>query len=48
VSRNGSEKDKEMEHLRHKDAINSDAISALSDRLAEVVKEIEELKRISS
>ena len=39
------EKEKEIELLRHKDAMNSDAISALSDKLHYVVSEIENLKR---
>ena len=41
------EKEKEIELLRHRDAMNTDAISALSDKLAHVVKEIELLKQTS-
>lgn len=40
-----AEKDKEISVLRQRDAINSDAISALSDKLHYVVSEIENLKR---
>jgi integrase len=39
------EKEQEIQLLRQRDAMNSDAISALSDRLTQVVKEIEVLKR---
>ena len=39
------EKEKEIEILRRRDAMNTDAISALSDKLAYVVKEIEVLKQ---
>ena len=42
------EKDKEIELLRQKDAMNSDAISALTDKITDVVKEINALKKISS
>lgn len=38
------EKEKEIEVLKQRDAVNSDAISALSDKLEEVVKDIEVLK----
>ena len=39
-----AEKDKQISVLLHKDALNTDAISALSDRLAQVVNEVETLK----
>jgi integrase len=39
------EKEKQIERLRQKDAMNSDAISVLSDKLAQVVSEIEILKQ---
>lgn len=42
------EKEKEIDLLRHRDTVNADAISALSDKLAEVVKEIEILKEQQS
>jgi hypothetical protein len=38
------EKEKEIELLRRRDGMNTDAISALADKLAEVVKEIDILK----
>jgi integrase len=40
-----SEKDQEIQILRQRDAINTDAISTLSDRLELVLKEIEVLKQ---
>ena len=40
------EKDKEIDLLRHKDAMNTDAISALSDQLFYVMKEVELLKQV--
>lgn len=40
-----SEKDQEIQILRQRDAINTDAISTLSDRLELVLKEIEVIKR---
>ncbi|MGH9974702.1 MAG: tyrosine-type recombinase/integrase [Nitrososphaeraceae archaeon] len=42
-----SEKENEIKLLRQKDAINTDAISALSDQLSHVMKEIELLKENS-
>ena len=39
-----AEKDKQISVLLRKDALNTDAISALSDRLAQVVNEVETLK----
>jgi integrase len=39
------EKDREIDLLRQRDALNTDAISTLSDKLAQVVKEIEVLKQ---
>jgi integrase len=40
-----TEKEQEIQTLRQKDAINTDAISALSDQLSYVMKEIELLKQ---
>lgn len=40
-----SEKEQELKILRQRDALNTDAISTLSDRLEQVVKEIEVLKQ---
>lgn len=40
-----SEKEQEIQILRQRDALNTDAISTLSDRLEQVVKEIEVLKQ---
>lgn len=40
-----SEKEQEIQLLRQGDAMNTDAISALSDQLSHVMKEIELLKR---
>ena len=40
-----SEKEQEIQTLRQKDAMNTDAISALSDQLSNVMKEIELLKQ---
>jgi integrase len=40
-----SEKEKEIQLLRQRDSINTDAIAGLSDRLAKVMQEIEVLKR---
>ncbi len=42
------EKEKEIELLRHRDQMNTDAISAISDRLAYVMKEVEILKKQQS
>ncbi len=39
------EKEKEIELLRHRDTMNTDAISALSDQLQYVMNEIEILKK---
>ena len=39
------EKEKEIDLLRHKDALNTDAISSLSDQLSHVMQEIELLKQ---
>ena len=39
------EKDQEIKILRQKDTLNTDAISTLSDRLEQIVKEIEVLKQ---
>jgi hypothetical protein len=38
------EKEQEIQLLRQRDALNTDAISALSDKLAHIAKEIEILK----
>lgn len=40
-----SEKEKEIQLLRQRDSINTDAIAGLSDQLAKVMQEIELLKR---
>jgi hypothetical protein len=40
-----SAKEKEIELLRQKDSVNTDAISTLSDRLTKVIQEIEEMKK---
>ena len=40
-----SEKEQEIQTLRQKDAMNTDAISALSDQLSYVMKEVELLKQ---
>ena len=40
-----SEKEKEIQLLRQRDSINTDAISGLGDRLTQMMKEIEELKK---
>jgi integrase len=40
-----SEKEKEIQLLRQRDSINTDAIAGLSDQLAKVVQEIEILKK---
>ena len=40
-----SEKEKEIQLLRQRDSINTDAIAGLSDQLAKVMQEIEVLKR---
>jgi len=42
-----SEKDQEIKLLRQRDAMNTDAISTLSDQLEQVFKEIETLKQKS-
>lgn len=42
-----SEKEKEIQALHQKDSINSEAITALSDQLTKVMKEIEILKKHS-
>jgi hypothetical protein len=39
-----SEKDKEIQLLRHRDSVNTDAIQNLSDQLMKVVMEVQELK----
>lgn len=39
------EKEQEIRRLRELEAVNTDAISALSDRLAQVVNEVETLKK---
>jgi hypothetical protein len=39
------EKEQEIEFLRQRDAMNADAITTLSDRLEQVFKEIEILKK---
>jgi integrase len=39
-----SEKDKEIQLLRHRDSVNSDAIQNLSDQLMKVMVEVQELK----
>jgi hypothetical protein len=39
------EKEQEIKLLRQRDAMNTDAISTLSDRLEQVFKEIEVLKQ---
>ena len=41
-----SEKENEIKLLRQKDAMNTDAISALSDQLTYVMKEVELLKQM--
>ena len=41
-----SEKELEIQLLRQKDAMNTDAISALSDQLSHVMEEIELLKQM--
>jgi hypothetical protein len=41
-----SEKEQEIQTLRQKDAMNTDAISALSDQLSHVMEEIKLLKRM--
>jgi integrase len=41
-----SEKEQEIKHLRQRDAMNRDAISALSDQLSHVMEEIELLKQV--
>jgi integrase len=43
-----SEKEQEIQTLRQKDTMNTDAISALSDQLSYVMKEVELLKRESN
>ena len=40
-----SEKEKEIQLLRQRDSMNTDAIAGLSDQLAKVMQEIEILKR---
>jgi hypothetical protein len=40
-----SVREKEIELLRQKDSMNTDAISALSDQLSTILQEIELLKR---
>ena len=40
-----AEKDQQISVLLHKDALNTDAISALSDKLAHIAKEIDILKK---
>jgi hypothetical protein len=41
-----SEKEQEIQMLRQKDVMNTDAISALSDQLSYVMKEVELLKQV--
>jgi integrase len=43
-----SEKEQEIQLLRQRDAMNTDAISALSDQLSHVMKEIELLKEVKT
>jgi hypothetical protein len=40
-----SEKEKEIQLLRQRDSVNTDAISILSDQLSKVMQEIEILKK---
>jgi hypothetical protein len=40
-----SEKEKEIQLLRQRDSVNTDAISTLSDQLSKVIQEIEVLKK---
>lgn len=40
-----TEKEKEIQLLRQRDSMNTDAIAGLSDQLAKVMQEIEILKR---
>ncbi|MFL6361568.1 MAG: tyrosine-type recombinase/integrase [Nitrososphaeraceae archaeon] len=40
-----SEKEREIQLLRHRDSMNSDAIASLSDQLTKVIQEIEILKK---
>ena len=40
-----SEKEKEIQLLRQRDSVNTDAISTLSDQLSKVIQEIEILKK---
>ena len=40
-----SEKEKEIQLLRQRDSINTDAIAGLSDQVAKVMQEIEILKQ---
>jgi hypothetical protein len=40
-----SEKEKEIQLLRQRDSMNTDAIAGLSDQLAKVMQEIEVLKK---
>jgi integrase len=40
-----SEKEREIQLLRQRDSMNTDAIAGLSDKLAKVMQEIEELKK---
>jgi hypothetical protein len=40
-----SEKEKEIQLLRQRDSMNTDAIASLSDQLAVITKEIEMIKK---
>jgi hypothetical protein len=40
-----SEKEREIQLLRQRDSMNTDAIAGLSDKLAKVMQEIEVLKK---
>jgi hypothetical protein len=40
-----SEKEKEIQLLRQRDSMNTDAIATLSDQLSKVVQEVEILKK---
>jgi hypothetical protein len=39
------EKEREIDLLRQRDAVNTDAIASLSDRVTQLVKEMEMLKK---
>ena len=40
-----SEKEKEIQLLRQRDSMNTDAIASLSDKMTKMMQEIEQLKR---